>query len=158
AAGSRPVGSNVTDQRALSAVRMESLGDGWSYILRQDAQVCALDFTMLYDLVHHIAGHIDRDGKADALVAARIARQDRGVYAGQVAVIVDERAARVARINRSVGLDKVFHFLDAESRAPLRADDTHSHGLADTERITHSENDIADFDFARVAQRHRWKI
>src|SRR2546427_11404967 len=91
----------------------------------------ALDVARLHELLHHGAGEVDRDREAVARVVAGLAR-NRRVDADHLALDVHERAARVAGVDRRVGLDEV---LDAVARArqsveqsPLRADDASGHG------------------------------
>jgi hypothetical protein len=99
------------------------------------------------------ARHVARDREADALVAAR-AREDRGVDADQLAAQVDERAAGVAGVDRRVGLDEVLVLGDVESAAGRRHD-AHRHRLADAERVADREDDLAEPQLARVAERQR---
>jgi hypothetical protein len=96
--------------------------------------------------------HVGRDREADALVAAG-ARQDRGVDADQVAVHVDQRAARVAGVDRRVGLDEVLVVLDADRGPADRRDDAHGHRLADAERVADRQHDLAEPQLRRVADR-----
>src|SRR5262249_47471051 len=74
------------------------------------------------------------------------------------AAIVNQRAARVAGIDGSVGLDEIFVVLDAESAALSSADDTGCHSLADAERIADRQNLIADLHLGRVADRDIGKM
>ena len=62
---------------------------------------------VLDQLVHHRARQVDRDGEAVARVEAGLAG-DGGVDADDLAPDVDQRAARVARVDRGVGLDEVL--------------------------------------------------
>jgi hypothetical protein len=99
------------------------------------------------DLVHDVAGHIHGDGKADALISAASVRYDRGVDSDQIAVQVDQRAARVAGVNGSVSLNKVFIVLDRSAqRAPGGADDAIGGCFAHSERVSNGKNEIANLD------------
>ena len=70
-------------------------------------------------LLHDRLGDVDRDGEADALRVAG----DGGVDADDVARGVDQRAARVAGVDRRVGLDQV-----AQRRAAGRSSDRSPRG------------------------------
>ena len=75
-----------------------------------------LHFAMSENLVHVMARHVDRNRKSDPLVAARVAREDGGIDADQMAFVIHQRAAGVAGIDRRVRLDEVFHLLDSQAR------------------------------------------
>ena len=102
----------------------------------------------------HHAHHVGRDGEADALRAAR-AREDRGVDADDLAGHVDQRAARVAGIDRGVGLDEELIVADADLGAGHRRDDAVGHGLADAERIADREHQVADLQLVGVGEIER---
>src|SRR5690606_27615413 len=93
----------------------------------------------------------DGDGKADADIAAG-RRDDRGVDADKLAVCRHQGAARVAGIDRGVGLDEVFIAFDVQSAAAQRADDAGGNGLAEPERIADGDYAVADAQTRRVAQ------
>ena len=79
-------------------------------------------------------------------------RHDLGVDADQAPRRVDQRAARVAVVDRRVGLQEVLVAAVADAgRPPLGADDAHRHGLADAERIAEGQDDVADAHLVRVA-------
>ena len=73
-------------------------------------------FAMCQNLVHVMTRHVNRNRKSDPLVAARVAGEDGGIDANQVAFVIDQCAAGVAGIDRSVGLDEVFQLLDPQAR------------------------------------------
>ena len=81
------------DDRAV-VVRVERRGD---------PEVGALDVAALDQLRHDLLDGVDRDGEADA---ARLARggRDLRVDADHAALGVEQRAARVAGVDRGVGL------------------------------------------------------
>ena len=64
------------------------------------------DLAELDQVVHHLLRERDRNREAVAGVVARPAG-DRAVDADDFAADVDQRAARVARVDRRVGLDEV---------------------------------------------------
>ena len=89
-AGDRRVldGCRVADARAEQTVRRRAVLD---------------------DLVGHALDDVRRDREADAdragFAAGAARRRDRDVDADELAVLVDQRAAGVARVDRRVGLD-----------------------------------------------------
>ena len=104
----------------------------------------------------HDLHHVGRDRKADAMRAAR-AREDRSIDPDEAPVDVDERAARVARIDRGIGLDEELKVGNADARARGRRNDALRHGLADAERIAHGKHEIADLDLVGVGNLDRGK-
>ena len=69
---------------------------------------------------------------------------DGGVDAHKLAGEIDECAARVAGVDRGVGLDEVFVALDAQARPSLGADDARSDGILKAEGIANSDDIITD--------------
>src|SRR5205823_13608418 len=94
-----------------------------------------------------------RDGEANADRAARL-RIDRGIDADHPGVHVDEGPAGIAGIDGGVGLDEEAVVGHTDLRARDRRDDALRYGLADAERIAHSEYHVADFDRIGVAEFH----
>ena len=81
-------------------------------------------------------------------------RKNLAVDADQLALRVDQRAARVALVDGSVGLQEVFKAPIAQTGgAALRADDSHRDRLTDAQRVADRECDVADADAVRIAQR-----
>ena len=89
----RTVRSNLTHERSAGVLRVEGFGQCRSHILGQDSDVAVLHFAVGDDLIHVAAGHVDGDCEPDALIAARIGGENRGVDADQMAFVVNERAA-----------------------------------------------------------------
>ena len=84
---------------------------------------------------------VDRDREADRLRAA----DDRGVDADHLAARVQQRPARVARVERRVGLD---HVRDQPAGAGAhaaseRADDARGDGVLEAERVADRDRDLA---------------
>ena len=72
---------------------------------------------MIEDFVHDAARQIYRDGKTDALdadVAAGVLAEHGGVDADQFAERVDQRAAGVAGVDGSIGLNEILEGGDTE--------------------------------------------
>ncbi len=149
---------NLADQSAVRFAGIERLSQSRRHILRKDTEIAMLHFAVGENLVHVMARHVDRDCESDSLVAARITRENGGIDADQMAFVIDQRAARVARIDRRVRLNKVFDLLDSEVPAAGCADNSGCDGLAHAERIADGQYDVTDFDFARVGQRKNREI
>src|SRR5215213_4228559 len=104
--------------------------------------------------VHHSLDHAGRDREPDAMAAARL-REYGGVDADQAARHVDERTARVARIDGRVGLDEELIIRHANLRAGERRHDALRHRLADAERVADREHEIADLERLRITELDR---
>ena len=101
--------------------------------------------------------HIDGNREANADRSARF-RENRRIDADHAPVHIDQRSARIARINGGVGLNEEAVVGNADLRARQRRDDSLSHGLPDAEGIADGENEIADFERIRIAEFHHRKI
>ena len=120
------------------------------------AQSRALDRSVLDELGHHTPYGFDRHREPDPHAGARGA-MDGGVHADEAATTVEQRTARVARIDRGVGLD---HIVDGGARngadlAPERADDTGGQRVVETERIADGNDLLTDPQRAGIAHRQR---
>ena len=111
-------GSDLRHERAAVRVELERLREARRDVLNREPDAAALHVAVLEQLRDDLADHVARNREADADVAAR-AGQDRGVDTEQLAVDVDERAARVAGIDRRVRLNEVLEALDVDAAAPL---------------------------------------
>ncbi len=76
---------------------------------------------MIEQLAHHPFAAINRNRKADALIAAAVGSNCR-VDTDDFAIQIDQRTAGIARIDRRVGLNKVLVVIDANTGPPLGAD------------------------------------
>ncbi len=123
----RTVGAHIAHQRAAHFFLTESLGDRRRDVLRHDPQIRTRDFAVLHDLLHDAARHIRRDREADTLIAFRTVRDDRRVDADQLAAVVHQRPARIARVDGRVGLDEVLILLDPHVGPAGSAHDSHRH-------------------------------
>src|SRR6516225_9627952 len=138
----RRAGHDAGDHRSLSVGRAECLRDIGSEILDRHPDLAAFDLAAADQLLHHLARHVDRHGKTDPDIPAGWGH-DRGVDADYSALEVDQRAARIARIDGRVGLDEILIALDARAAAE-GADNPRGHGLAEAKRIADGEHEIAD--------------
>src|SRR6185295_12455760 len=89
----------------------------------------------------------------NALIAAALA-EDAGIDADELSTAVDERAARVARIDCGVGLNEILIVRKADVRAARRADDAGRDRLTELEWTANREHPFADLEPARIAPRH----
>src|SRR5208282_1041945 len=92
--------------------------------------------------------------ETDALVPARAARKNGGVNADKIAVQIDHRAARVARIDCGVRLNEIFKPLDLSIHSAARCThDSHRGRFADSKWIADCEHNVAYLQFRRIANR-----
>src|SRR4029079_17747814 len=96
-------------------------------------------------------GGVDGDGEADALAR----RQDRGVDTDDLAQRVEQRAARVARVDGGVRLDEVLVRDDPNLGPPRRAHDAHGDGLLEPEGAPDRDGPLADLDAVGVPELRR---
>src|SRR4051794_10495880 len=128
---------------------------------RVDAEEPAVDAAVLRELRHQALGRVDRDGEADADVAAAAsAGLDLRVDADHAAGRVEERAAGVAGVDRGVGLD---HAVDLEAvrgldRALRRGHDARRERALEAERVADRDRRVADLHALRLAERERVEL
>ena len=109
-----------------------------------------------HDLILDTRGHINRNGKRHALVAAA-ARVDLRVDANHLAARVEKRAARVARVDGHVGLDE-GHGAVVGQRAALGADDAGGHGVFKAKGRADGQHPLAGLEVAAVTQGDHWQV
>ena len=119
-----------------------------------DAEQCALHQAVLLQVDNHLAYDALRHGERVADVAARRGFDD-GVDADQLTSRIDQRATRIARIYRSVGLDER---LDAElarddiQRTCLGGYDARRDGRLQVEWRADSQHPLAQTQRIRTAE------
>ena len=103
-------------------------------------------------LPHHFLGQVGGHGKADPLPLAA----DGGVDADHAPLQVEQRAARVAGVDRGIGLEKlaVGHVFRVENIASLGADYPHGNAVLKAERAPDGHHPIPDPDVAGIAEGH----
>src|SRR5262245_38952901 len=116
-----------------------------------DAEVCVLDVAVLDELVDDGADGVRGDREADAVVPARVAL-DLGVDADDAAARVEQWPARVAVVDRRVGLDRVG---DGEvvrrGHLPVqRAYDSRGQRALEAERAADRRHLVTDLEAARA--------
>ena len=114
------------------------------------------------NLVGNVLGVVNRNGKAHARAGARVALDER-VNAHEFAVVVDERAAGVARVDGSIGLDHVG--IDgvtvgrAHGRGAVeRRDDTRGDRLLVAERRADRHDPLAHVELGGIADLDRREL
>ena len=97
---------------------------------------------MLEQLRQNVAGHVDRNGEADALGGPDHGRVD----ADDLAAAVNQWTAAVARVEGGVGLDDVIDQVagDAAQGPPEGADDAGRDGRFEAERAADGDDELAD--------------
>ena len=146
------------DRRAVDA---EQLRLARRHVRRVDAEVAADHAAVRDQLVHDAAHEIHRNRKAQALrhrAVAQCGADDGGVDADELAARVHERAARVADVDRGVGLDEVLECRDAELPSAGGAHDPHRDRLAQAERVADREHDFPDLEVVGAAERDLGQI
>ena len=114
------------------------------------------------DLVGNVLGVIDRNGKANTRAGARVALDER-VDAHQLTVVVDERAAGVARVDGGIGLNHVGVDSVTAGRAHGRGAIQRRHNargdrLLVAERRADRHNPLANVELGGVANFDRRKL
>ena len=127
---------------------------------RADPDERAVDVALTDQLRDHGLDGVRGDRKADADVAARrrvVAGLDLRVDADHVAAPVQQRPARVAVVDRRVGLDDVVDRVAVRcgDRALDRADDPGGNRAVETERVADRDDGVAHLRRVGVAERER---
>ena len=73
-------------------------------------------------------------------------------------VEIDQRPAEVAGVDRGVGLDEEAEIADPSLRARQRRNDALGDRLADAERISDGDDEVADLQRIRIANFEHRKI
>src|SRR5690606_21133068 len=142
----RPLVDDAGDDRTRRTVEPEPIGDIRRQALQPRTEPGTPDgLDAGLRAVDDDAYHRRANGEADADAAAG-ARIDRGVDPDDAALHVDQGAARIAGIDRRIGLDEGLRIADADLRARQRRDDALRHRLADAEGVAHREHDVADLE------------
>ena len=125
---------------------------------RGQAEVGAAHGAAFLELGDLRLGGVDRHREADAHAAVAAASGlDLGVDPDHLPGGVEQRTARVAGVDRRIGLQ---HVVDREAvgrryLALQRGDDAGREGAFEVERVADREHRIADLDRARVTERER---
>ena len=104
--GSRTVLDDTCHIRAAIGAQLVSAGVERIDARKRSAHVRMHRCLAADNLVGNVLGVVNRNGKAHARAGARVALDER-VDAHELAIVVDERAAGVARVDGGIGLDHV---------------------------------------------------
>src|SRR3954469_13034621 len=107
------------------------------------ADRAAAHLAVLLQFAEHLACQVARHREADALVPAALA-VNRGIDPDQLAASVDERAARVARVDGGVGLDEVFVLREADIVAAGGGHDAERDALAQLVRVADRQHPLGN--------------
>ena len=142
-AGGGPPGWTERTISPLSLGRPSDGGDILVERLEADAEIAALRALAAAQRIDHRLGQLGGNGEADAdLRAGR--RDQRRVDADDVAVEVEHRAARIAHVDRGVGLDVAVVGADAGDPAVERRDDAGGDRAAEAVGIADRDHPVAD--------------
>ena len=120
----------------------------------RDANSAALDFTEARKLVHHPHRHVGWHCEADADVTARRADDGR-VDADQLTAQIDQRATRIARVDRGIGLDEIFIAFNIEPGAAERRNDAGRDGLPNAKWVADGQHIVPHLQRIRFAHLDR---
>ena len=137
---------DAVDDRAVLDGVAEAPRERRRQVLGRDPDVGVGDAPVRDQLSHRAPGGVDRDGEADALGVARVAA-DLRVDADHAAAGVEQRAARVAVVDRRVGLDRVDEVVargQRADRALRRRDDADRERVLVAERAADRGHRLAD--------------
>ena len=151
--GRRRLGLHFSNQNATFAASPQRLPQVGGQRLNADPQVTPHHPAFFEQAFHDGLHHVGRNGKADTLTATR-RRGDRSVDADQLAAQIHQRATRIARVNRRVGLDEVFEISDVHIGAALGAHNTHRHRLREAKRTANRQHDLAQTHLVRISERN----
>src|SRR5690606_32208191 len=118
-------------QCATRILQVQRVGQARVDVLGVDPEGSPADLAGGDQLVQHVAGQVGRDRESQPDVAGHAAARVEagGVDADQFAAQVDQCAAGVARVDRSVGLDEILVTQPPQATAPDRRHDPGGDGL-----------------------------
>src|SRR5215475_12032493 len=94
--------NHLGNQGSLLFFEAERFHQFRSYLLDTDTEPAAGYMSLLLELGSDLFGHVDRDRESNALSRG----DDRCIDTHYLAFCVDKRAAAIAGVDRSIGLDK----------------------------------------------------
>src|SRR5215211_712086 len=151
----------LLDQSAVVHGQVEILRDVIVHVRHGHSEIGALDLVALTQLGEQRLGGVDRDREADPHRAlARPAGGDLGVDPDNATARVEQRAARVAGVDRGIRLDDVPD-LEAVWSGYLtleRRHDSSGHRALEAERVADRDHRVADLRLRGVTERHRDEV
>src|SRR6185437_4830207 len=152
----RPALDDPGDQRPSGGCHVEAFGDIVRHRLDTHAKPATPRLAIPAQLVDHAGSKLRGNGKADADRSTRW-RDDRGVDADDLAVHVEQRPAGIAAVDGGVRLDEIVIGTGIDVAVTGR-NDAHRDRTAQTERIAHGHDPIADTHLAGIAELHRRQL
>src|SRR5271166_2816275 len=146
-----------SNESPFSVGRAKRAGQIGGQVLDRYADPPMPDFAMAGQLIHNIARHVDRHGKTDPDIAPTGCK-NRSIDTDEPTLKINQRAARVARIYRGVGLNEIFIAFDAKPLATECTDDSRGDRLTEAEGIANCQDKIPDLQTAGIADRDRSQI
>ena len=143
------VGDHRLHQGAVVDVEVEHLGDVGGEVGAADPHVGVLDRAVVDQLLGDLLGGVDRDREADPDVALGLAAGlDLRVDPDHSALGVEQRAARVAGVDRRVGLDRVGdrEAVRGVDLALDGGDDPRRRRAVEAEGVADRDHRVADLD------------
>src|SRR5262249_39509739 len=140
--GGRTVGLYFSNKRAFCLLQAEGVSHLFGDRLNLHANPSAGDCAFVAELGDNVFHRLGRDGESDADRSARW-REDRGVYADDVAVHVEAWATGVALVDRGIDVNEVIVRPGADITS-ARRDDSRSNRAVEAEGIAHGDDPIAD--------------
>ena len=157
----RPLIGDLVHQHPEAVVETEPLAGSVidAFLVHGDADIAALDEPTLTQLLDHPANVIDRQRETDTL--GEVGPANRRVDPDHVALGIQQGTARIAEVDRRVGLDEAddagVRIADWHS-AVLGRDDPDRHRLLELERVADGDDPLADAHRVAVAQRQRRQL
>src|SRR5437899_11850237 len=124
----------------------------WCASLHYGTRVAASLLPLAFELWQDPLAEIGRNDAADTDIATRLA-EDGGIDADDLAAHVQQRSARVSRIDGGIGLNEVI----VRSRANLTslgADNAGGDRVIEAERIANGQHPLAYLKPVRISERH----
>ena len=143
----------MTHHHASGDGETEVHGEFTRELAGYEAKIAAFNGFALHEARKHAADDRARNRKADADEAVRLlGRKDGRVDADELALGVDERAARISLVDGGIRLDEVLIAVEAEPVAPKSRDDARGDRLADVEGVPDGKHGLADLELRGVAE------
>src|SRR5439155_1456019 len=133
-ASGRAVRIHIADESPMRLSQFQHFFKIRRDVLNTDSEVSASQLACFDDLIQHGSDHIAGNGEPDAHIPTARAEYG-GIYSDQLTAHIHQRSSRVPGVNGCISLDEVFIVFDAKAAAAHRADDTHGHGSANSERL-----------------------
>ncbi len=127
----------------------KGLGKISSQILNHHTKSTTTHLTKFDNLTGQYQNHINGYSKPNTNITATWP-DNRSVNTDQFAAQVNQRAARIPLVDRSVCLNEIFVILNSQATAAERADNARSHCLPQTKWIANGNDKIANPKSVRV--------